>query len=116
MFTGNNWSEIARHAPLNPTTGLPYHPQTLARVARGEVKNVMLHQFLTSVGAINHAKTKEIVRSPRNQTRTQASRGGVQHVSEQITELSEIAKAIRGETYSYPTDSGSSQRSERREI
>lgn len=93
-----------------------YHPQTLARVARGEVKNVMLLEYLTKIGAMQHAKTKKINRSTRNETRTRTGKSRVHNVSEQITELSEIAKAIRGETYSYPTDSNSSQGSERREI
>lgn len=104
MFTGNNWSKIARNGPINPQTGMRYHPQTLARVARGEVKNVMLLEYLTKIGAMQHAKAKKINKSTRNETRTRTGKSRVQHDSGKITEISECIKAIRQEAYSYPTD------------
>ena len=53
-----------------------------------------------------HAKTQEGTRN----TGSKKSRRKVSKLrNEQITELSEIAKAIRGEAYSYPTDNDPSK-------
>ena len=103
------WTELSMEAPINQTTGRRYHPQTLARVARGEVVNVQLRAWLVSKG-LCHAKTKE-GRKERtgNTSRTRANRKGVQHDCGKITELSEITKEIGQKTYSYPTDNNSSQ-------
>ena len=106
----SKWTELSMKAPINQTTGRRYHPQTLARVARGEVVNVQLRAWLESKG-LCHAKTKKR-KSERsdNSTRTRANKKSVQHDSGKITELSEIAKAIRQEAYSYPTNTGHDQR------
>lgn len=105
------WTELSFDAPINQTTGRRYHPCTLARVARGEVENVQLRSWLEAKG-ICHAKTKE-GRSGRssNTPRTRTDKKSVQYDCGKVSELSEIAKAIRGETYSYPTDNNPSQRS-----
>lgn len=107
----SKWTELSFEAPINQTTGRRYHPQTLARVARGEVENVQLRSWLEAKG-ICHAKTKKR-KSGRsgNSTRTRTNKKSVQHDSGKITELSEIAKAIRQEAYSYPTNSDHDQRS-----
>lgn len=107
----SKWTELSFEAPINQTTGRRYHPQTLARVARGEVENVQLRSWLEAKG-ICHAKTKKR-KSGRtgNSTRTRANKKSVQHDCEKITELSEIAKAIRQEAYTYPTNSDNDQRS-----
>jgi len=104
------WTELSFDAPINQTTGRRYHPQTLARVARGEVINVQLRSWLEAKG-ICHAKTKERKsRKSSNTPRTRADKKGVQHDCREVTQLSEITKAICGETYSYPTDIDPSQR------
>jgi hypothetical protein len=106
----SKWTELSFEAPINQTTGRRYHPQTLARVARGQVENVQLRSWLEAKG-ICHAKTKKR-KSGRsnNSTRTRANQKSLQHDSGEITELSEITKAIRQEAYSYPTNSDHGQR------
>ena len=104
------WTELSFDAPINQTTGRRYHPQTLARVARGEVENVQLRSWLEAKGFC-HAKTKERKSGrSRNTSRTRADKKSVQHDCGEITQLSEITKAIRGETHSYPTDNNPSER------
>ena len=98
------WQKMALKAPLNPQTGRPYHPQTLARCWRGQISNYTLLKWLKK--EMPHAKTKE---GTRNTTRQKRSRSDVKSCNEGITELSEIAKAIRGEAYSYPTDNNPSK-------
>jgi len=103
------WTELSFDAPINQTTGRRYHPQTLARVARGEVENVQLRSWLEAKG-ICHAKTKERKSGKSSNTpRTRADEKSVQHDRREVTQLSEIAKAICGEAYSYPTDHDPSQ-------
>jgi hypothetical protein len=103
------WTELSFDAPINQTTGRRYHPQTLARVARGEVENVQLRSWLEAKG-ICHAKTQEGNSRATGNTRNKKSRRKVSKLcDEQKSELSEIAKAIRGETYSYPTNSDHGQ-------
>ena len=105
----SKWTELSMEAPINQTTGRRYHPQTLARVARGEVVNVQLRAWLESKG-LCHAKTKEGRKGRTGNTaRTRTNRKGVQHDSGKITELSEIAKAIGQKAYSYPTNSDHGQ-------
>ena len=105
----SKWTELSFEAPINQTTGKRYHPQTLARVARGEVINVQLRSWLEAKG-ICHAKTKERKSGRSSNTpRTRADKKSVQHDCGEVTELSEIAKAIRGKTYSYPTNSDHGQ-------
>ncbi len=107
----SKWTELSLEAPINQTTGRRYHPQTLARVARGEVVNVQLRSWLEAKG-ICHAKTKErISRGPSDSRRKRGRSCLHSNECETQSELSEIAKAIRGETYSYPTNSDHGQRS-----
>jgi|TARA_A100001015_G_scaffold57707_1_gene63512 hypothetical protein len=106
----SKWTELSFEAPINQTTGRRYHPQTLARVARGEVINVQLRSWLEAKG-ICHAKTKKRKSgSSGNTTRTRANEKSVQHDSGKITELSEIAKAIRQEAYTYPANPSDDKR------
>ena len=105
----SKWTELSMEAPINQTTGRRYHPQTIARVARGQVIHVQLRAWLESKGYC-HAKTKERKSRATGNTRSKKSRRKVSELcDEQKSELSEIAKAIRGETYSYPTDSDHGQ-------
>jgi hypothetical protein len=107
----SKWTELSFEAPINQTTGRRYHPQTLARVARGEVINVQLRSWLEAK-EICHAKTKERKSGKSsNSTRTRANKKSVQHDCGKITQLSEITKAVCGETYSYPTNSDHGERS-----
>ena len=101
----SKWTELSFKAPINQTTGRRYHPQTLARVARGEVENVQLRSWLEAKG-LCHAKTKKRKsETSSNSTRTRTNKKSVQYDSGKITELSEITKAIRQEAYTYPTNS-----------
>ena len=86
----SKWTELSMEAPINQTTGRRYHPQTLARVARGEVINVQLRAWLESKG-LCYAKTKK----GRNRDRKSfgPSNDGKSEVSE---ELRQINKAIEG--------------------
>jgi len=107
----SKWTELSMEAPINKTTGRRYHPQTLARVARGEVVNVQLRAWLESKG-LCHAKTKETRNGKTgNTTGARTNKKSVQHDCGKITQLSEIAKAVGQKAYSYPTDNDSSQRS-----
>tara|TARA_Y100001973_G_C5089792_1_gene276906 strand:- start:58 stop:396 length:339 start_codon:yes stop_codon:yes gene_type:complete len=104
-----NWTQLAKIAPNNPATGKDYKGQSLKRVAEGLRQNVMIWKWLQGNG-ISCAKTKEGKfragrQKPRPQTRTEVS----PLCDEQKSQLSEITKAIRGETYSYPTDHNSSE-------
>ena len=99
-----NWTELAWLAPKNPATGRPYKGQSLKRVALGYRNNVMLRKWLEGNG-IRCAKTKERkLRWGRN-TIGQKLRTKVTEINDgEITQLSEITKAIGGEAYSYPAD------------
>ena len=100
----SKWTELSFEAPINQTTGRRYHPQTLARVARGEVENVQLRSWLEAKG-ICHAKTQERDSRTTGNTGSKKSRRKVSKLcDEQKSQLSEIAKAICGKTYSYPTN------------
>ena len=99
----SKWTELSMEAPINQTTGRRYHPQTIARVARGEVVNVQLRAWLESKG-LCHAKTQKRDSRATGNTGREKSRRKVSKIcDEQKSELSEIAKAVRGEAYSYPT-------------
>jgi hypothetical protein len=105
-----NWTKLARIAPNNPATGEDYRGQSLKRVAEGLRENVMLKKWLQGNG-ISCAKTKEAKsRSGRKQSGRKTRVEVSALCDEQITQLSEITKAICGETYSYPTNNDSSQR------
>ena len=86
------WTELSFEAPINQTTGRRYHPQTLARVARGEVENVQLRSWLEAKGICN-AKTKEgrIRRTDRKSSGSTDDR-----LTEVSEELRQINKAIEG--------------------
>ncbi len=99
-----NWTKLARIAPNNPTTGQDYRGQSLKRVADGLRENVMLYKWLQGNG-ISCAKTKEgRFRAGRKNPGGTINRKSSEICDEQKSQLSEITKAIRGETYSYPTD------------
>ena len=99
-----NWTALAKQAPYNPSTGQKYRGQHLKRVADGLRMNVFLYKWLQENG-IRCAKTqKGKFRSGRNSSRKRGSRSVAKGSNEGISEISEITKAIRGETYSYPTN------------
>ena len=101
----SKWTELSMEAPINQTTGRRYHPQTLARVARGEVVNVQLRAWLESKG-LCHAKTKEgTSRKSRNTGRKRRGSCISSDECETQSELQAIAKAIGQEAYTYPTNS-----------
>tara|TARA_Y100001938_G_scaffold66474_1_gene92388 strand:- start:41 stop:424 length:384 start_codon:yes stop_codon:yes gene_type:complete len=101
----NMWQKMALRAPVNPQTGRPYHPQTLARCWRGQISNYTLLKWLKK--EMHNAKTKE---RTRNTGRQKRSRSAAKSSNEGITEISEITKAICGEAYSYPTNSSNGKR------
>ena len=86
----SKWTELSMEAPINQTTGRRYHPQTLARVARGEVVNVQLRAWLETKG-LCHAKKKE--GRNRNGKSFGSSNDRLPEVSE---ELRQINKSIEG--------------------
>lgn len=88
----SKWTELSFEAPINQTTGRRYHPQTLARVARGEVENVQLRSWLEAKG-ICHAKTKKRRTRSKNGKGTGSDNDGKQELSK---ELREVCKAIEG--------------------
>jgi hypothetical protein len=99
-----NWTKLARIAPNNPATGKDYRGQSLKRVAEGLRENVMLYKWLQGNG-ISCAKTKNgKFRSGRKQPGQKARTQVSALCDEQKSQLSELTKAIRGETYSYSTD------------
>ena len=104
-----NWTALAKQAPDNPSTGKKYRGQSLKRVAEGLRMNVYLYKWLQGNG-IRCAKTKKgELRSGYN-TRRKKSRSNISEICNgEISELSEITKAIRGEAYSYPTDNDPSK-------
>ena len=106
-----NWTELARIAPNNPATGENYRGQSLKRVADGLRQNVLLYNWLQGNG-IRCAKTKEGTSRKSNNTRSKRRRSCISpNECETQSELHEIAKAIRGEAYTFPTDSDHGQRS-----
>tara|TARA_S200002703_G_C3732860_1_gene225268 strand:+ start:35 stop:373 length:339 start_codon:yes stop_codon:yes gene_type:complete len=99
-----NWTQLAKIAPNNPATGRDYRGQSLKRVAEGLRENVMLYKWLQGNG-ISCAKTKEgRIRSGRSKPRQKARTEVSALCYGKKSQLSEITKAICGETYSYPTD------------
>ena len=93
---------------LNLCHGL-YRGQSLKRVADGLRQNVLLYNWLQGNG-IRCAKTKERKFRTGRQEPGQKARTQVPALcDEQKSQLSEITKAICGETYSYPTDNDSSK-------
>tara|TARA_B100000424_G_C22892404_1_gene474732 strand:- start:806 stop:1195 length:390 start_codon:yes stop_codon:yes gene_type:complete len=110
------WTDLARLAPKNGATGRDYHPQTLARVARGQVANVQLRAWLEMIG-VHCAKTqkrngrwKHIYEREGRSFKVSKVRNGEE------SELSKIAKAIRGEVDSNSTNTNSSKRRKRSEV
>jgi len=104
-----NWTQLAKIAPNNPATGKDYKGQSLKRVAEGLRQNVMIWKWLQGNG-ISCAKTKEgKFRAGRNKRRSKARVEVSSLCNEEKSQLSELTKAIRGETYSYPTDNDSSK-------
>ena len=104
-----NWTELAWLAPNNPATGRSYRGQTLKRVAEGLRQNVMLQKWLQGNG-IRCAKTKKSeFRSGRDNRRKRGRREVPELCDGKKSQLSELTKAIRGETYSYPADNDSSK-------
>ena len=104
-----NWTELARIAPNNPATGENYRGQSLKRVAEGLRQNVLLYNWLQGNG-IRCAKTKERkFRAGRKGPGSTRRRKSSEICDEQKSQLSEITKAIRGETYSYSTNNDSSK-------
>ncbi len=103
-----NWTKLARIAPNNPATDKDYKGQSLKRIAEGLRENVMLYKWLQGNG-ISCAKTKEAKsRSGRKNTGRTRQRKSSEICDGQKSQLSELAKAISGEAYSYPTDYDSS--------
>ena len=99
-----NWTSLALSAPRNPATGRPYKGQSLKRVALGYRNNVMLRKWLEGNG-IRCAKTKESrLRWGRNEIGKKLRTKVTELMDGEVTQLSEITKAIGGEAYSYPTD------------
>ena len=104
-----NWTKLARIAPNNPATDKNYRGQSLKRVADGLRENVMLYRWLQGNG-ISCAKTqKSELRSGRNTRRKKSRRKVSELCNGKKSQLSELTKAIRGETYSYPTNNDSSK-------
>ena len=104
-----NWTKLARIAPNNPATGKDYRGQSLKRVAEGLRENVMLFKWLQGNG-ISCAKTKKSeFRSGRNTRRKKSRRKVSELCNGKKSELSELTKAIRGEAYTYPTNTNHGQ-------
>lgn len=104
-----NWTALAKQAPDNPSTGQKYRGQHLKRVAEGLRMNVYLYKWLQGNG-IRCAKTKEgKFRAGRKEPGQKARTQVPALCNEEKSELSEITKAICGETYSYPTDNDPSK-------
>ena len=104
-----NWTKLARIAPNNPATDKNYRGQSLKRVADGLRENVMLYRWLQGNG-ISCAKTKKSELRSGRQKSGRKTRIEVSALCDgKKSQLSEITKAIRGETYSYPTDHDSSK-------
>ena len=99
-----NWTKLARIAPNNPATDKDYRGQTLKRVAEGLRENVMLYKWLQGNGISCAKPQKGKFRSGRNSSRKRGSRSDAKSINEGISEISEITKAKRGETYTYPTN------------
>jgi len=95
-----NWTALAKQAPLNPQSDKNYHPSTLEKVFNGKRKNALLLRWLHGMEN-QDAKTKE---RTRNKTRRRANCRSLQNDCREISELSEIAKAIRGEVDSSTTN------------
>ena len=95
-FRRFSWNQLAREAPINQTTGKPYHGQTIARVARGEVANQQIRVWLEMKG-ISYAQTKKGTRNSRGKG---VRRKGVQFYEGEVSELSKLTKAVRGKANS----------------
>ena len=110
------WTDLAKNAPINGATGRPYHPQTLARVARGQVANQQLRVWLESIGVAcakpqkRNGRWKHVFKSKGRSFQISKLR------NEKESKLSKIAKAIRGEVDSNTTNSSSGKRRKRSEI